>query len=126
MVDAQLLLWRKSCKECHRLSYPNGTYLNTPGGLPIVAKTAITARWLQHAEFDHEAHQMVQCASCHAKANESRETSDVLIPGVQTCQQCHRTGKDAAEARCFECHVYHDWSKEKPVAGKYTVKELAE
>jgi hypothetical protein len=124
MVDAQLLLWRKSCKECHRVSYPSGTYLNAPGGLPVVAKTAITARWLQHAEFDHEAHQMVQCASCHAKANESRETSDVLIPGVQTCQQCHRSGKDAAEARCFECHVYHDWSKEKPVVAKYTVKQL--
>src|SRR5271155_4519981 len=24
MADAQLLVWRKSCKECHRLSYPNG------------------------------------------------------------------------------------------------------
>ena len=66
----------------------------------------------------------MECASCHAKANESSETSDVLIPGVQTCQQCHHSGKDAAEARCFECHAYHDWSKEKPVAGKYTVKQL--
>jgi hypothetical protein len=120
MADAQLLLWRKSCRECHRLSYPNG-----PDALPAVAKTAIAARWLPHAEFDHEAHQMVQCASCHAKASESRETSDVLIPGVATCQQCHRAGQDAAEARCFECHVYHDWSKEKPVAGKFTVEQLA-
>jgi hypothetical protein len=126
MTDAQLLLWRKSCKECHSLSYPNGTYPNGPGALPAVAKSAITARWLPHANFDHEAHQMVQCASCHAKANNSRETSDVLIPGIQTCRQCHRAGPDAAEARCFECHTYHDWSKEKPVAGKYTVKQLAE
>jgi hypothetical protein len=121
MVDAQLLLWRKSCKECHGLSYPDGME-----ALPIVAKSAITTRWLPHAEFDHQAHQMVQCASCHANAPESRETSDVLIPGVQSCQQCHRSGKDAAEARCFECHTYHDWSKEKPVAGKFTIKQLAE
>jgi hypothetical protein len=121
MVDAQLLLWRKSCKECHRLSYPAG-----PDALPVVAKSKITTRWLPHAEFNHEAHQMVQCASCHAKANESRETSDVLIPGVQTCRQCHRAGPDAAEARCFECHVYHDWSKEKPVAGKYVIQQLAQ
>ncbi len=35
-------------------------------------------------------------------------------------------GPDAAEARCFECHVYHDWSKEKPVAGKFLIKQLAE
>jgi hypothetical protein len=121
MADAQLLLWRKSCKECHSLTYPNGS-----DALPAVAKAALTTRWLPHAEFDHQAHQMVQCASCHAKANDSRETSDVLIPGIQTCQQCHHAGKDAAEARCFECHTYHDWSKEKPVAGKFTIPQLAE
>jgi hypothetical protein len=126
MTDAQLVLWRKSCKECHSLSYPNGTYPNGPGALPTVAKAAITRRWLPNGNFDHEAHQMVECASCHAKATESRETSDVLIPGIQTCRQCHHAGQDAAEARCFECHRYHDWSKEKPVAGKYTVKQLAE
>ena len=103
------------------MSYPNGF-----DALPVVAKSTITTRWLPHAEFDHQAHQMVECASCHEKANESRETSDVLIPGVQTCRQCHHAGADAAEARCFECHSYHDWSKEKPVAGKYTIKQLAE
>jgi hypothetical protein len=121
MADAQLLLWRKSCRECHRLSYPGGAE-----ALPAVAKAAITARWLPHANFDHEAHQMVQCVSCHAKANDSRETSDILLPGIQTCRQCHHAGADAAETRCFECHAYHDWSKEKPVAGKYTVRQLAE
>src|SRR6202023_608388 len=36
LVDAQLLLWRKSCKECHTLSYPNG-----PNALPEVAKAMI-------------------------------------------------------------------------------------
>ncbi len=119
MADAQLLLWRKSCQKCHLLTYPNG-----PDALPVVAKSALTARWLPHAEFDHEAHQMVQCASCHAKANDSRLTSDILIPGIQTCRQCHRPGQDAAEARCFECHTYHDWSKEKPVAAKFTIQQI--
>jgi hypothetical protein len=119
MTDAQLLLWRKSCQKCHLLTYPNG-----PDALPVVAKSALTTRWLPHAEFNHQAHQMVQCASCHAKANDSRLTSDVLIPGIQTCRQCHRPGPDAAEARCFECHTYHDWSKEKPVAGKYTIQQI--
>jgi hypothetical protein len=121
LADAQLLLWRKACRECHMLSFPNGRE-----GLPVVAKSAITARWLPHAEFDHEAHQMVACTSCHAKAAASLDTSDVLIPGIQTCRQCHHSGQDAAEARCFECHGYHDWSKEKPVNGKFTVSQLAE
>jgi hypothetical protein len=121
LTDAQLLLWRKACKECHSLSYPGSIE-----SLPTVAKAAITARWLPHATFDHEAHQLLACPSCHARASHSQETSDVLIPGIQVCRECHRSGGNAAEARCFECHVYHDWSKEKPVNAGYTVPQLVE
>jgi hypothetical protein len=121
LTDAQLLLWRKACKECHALSYPSG-----PESLPVVAKAAITTRWLPHASFDHEAHQLLACASCHARANNSKETSDVLIPGIQVCRECHRSGGNSAEARCFECHTYHDWSKEKQVNAGYTVPQLVE
>jgi predicted CXXCH cytochrome family protein len=121
LVDAQLLLWRKACKECHALSYPGG-----PEALPVVAKAAITGRWLPHASFDHSAHQLLACTSCHARANTSEESSDVLLPGIQVCRECHRSGANAAEARCFECHVYHDWSKEKQVNAGYTVRQLTE
>lgn len=121
LADAQLLLWRKACKECHALSYPGG-----PESLPLVAKAAIPTRWLPHASFDHTAHQLLACSSCHARANTSQETSDVLIPGIRVCRECHRSGANAAEARCFECHVYHDWSKEKPVNAGYTVQQLTE
>jgi len=121
LSDSQLLLWRKACKECHQLNYPNGYEK-----LPEVAKANITKQWLSHASFDHQAHRMVSCASCHSKAESSKETSDVLIPGVQTCQECHKSGAHNAESRCFECHAYHDWSKEKPVDGKYTVKQLTD
>jgi len=121
LSDAQLLLWRKACKECHSLSYPQGDEK-----LPEVAKAQITTRWLPHASFDHEAHQMVSCESCHTKTMNSKETSDVLVPGVQVCQECHRSGSNAAEARCFECHTYHDWGKEKHVNGTFTVKQLTD
>jgi len=121
MADAQLLLWRKACKECHAMTYPNG-----PDALPVITKSAIPARWLPHSNFDHEAHQMVACNSCHAKVNKSQETSDVLIPGIQTCRQCHRSGSNFAEARCFECHTYHDWSKQKRINATYTVPSLVE
>ena len=121
LADAQLLLWRKACKECHALSYPGGAE-----SLPTVAKAAITTRWLPHATFDHAAHQLLACASCHTRASNSQETSDVLIPGIQVCRECHRSGGNAAEARCFECHVYHDWSKEKQVNAGYTVPQLVE
>jgi hypothetical protein len=89
-----------------------------------VAKANVTARWVPHALFNHEVHQMLSCTSCHARVTES-ELTDVLVPEIRTCQQCHREDrKGAAEARCFECHVYHDWSRQKLAPGRFTIPEL--
>jgi hypothetical protein len=119
VMEAERLLWGKTCKECHALSYPAGA------SLPVVAEAKITPRWLPHASFNHEAHQMLSCTACHTRVTESELTADVLLPGIRTCQQCHREGhKDAAEARCFECHVYHDWSKEKRIKGRFSIPRL--
>ena len=117
--EAETLLWNKTCKECHSLSFPSGSTL------PVVAKAAITPRWFMNANFDHQAHQMVDCASCHSRARTSELTSDVLVPGIDTCRQCHRPGdRAAAQGSCFECHTYHDWTKEKPAERKYDIHQL--
>ncbi len=113
--DSERLLWRKTCKECHTLNFGPGS------SLPEIPKAAIPAVWMPHAEFGHRAHQMVNCAECHAGATKSQETSDILLPGIQTCRTCHRSGADFADARCSECHLYHDWSKEKKIEGKFTL-----
>jgi hypothetical protein len=118
--DAEWLLYRKTCKQCH-------TLVTTDGPLPEVAKSQITPRWLPHADFDHYPHRAVACGSCHMKAINSRETSDILIAGIASCRSCHREGgpaREAAEGRCFECHQYHDWSKAKRTKGTYTIPEL--
>lgn len=117
--DAEWLLWTKTCKQCHTLN-PTG------GPLPEVAKADLTTRWLPHARFDHPAHGMMSCTACHTNTGNSRETSDVLLPGIQTCQQCHREDKprESAEGRCFECHQYHDWTKAKRTKGRFTIPEL--
>jgi hypothetical protein len=116
--DAEWLLYAKTCKQCHTLR-------PTSGPLPEVAKSNLTARWLSHAEFDHHAHRMMSCTACHTRTPDSRETADVLLPGIQTCQQCHRPQtKEAAEGRCFECHQYHDWTKAKPTKGGFTIQQL--
>jgi hypothetical protein len=118
--EAEWLLWAKTCKQCHVLS-PTG------GPLPQVAQSTIRSRWLEHAEFDHHAHRMMACTACHARAPESHDTTDVLLPGIQTCQQCHRdrdSSQDTAEGRCFECHQYHDWSKARRTKGRFSIPEL--
>jgi hypothetical protein len=120
--ESERLLWGKTCKECHTLD-------STPGQLPKVPKADIPSRWMPHSVFDHQAHAMVRCASCHTKSVTSRETADVLIPGVETCRQCHVTATSAqteyvAEGSCFECHEYHQWEKRHSIKPRFSISEL--
>ena len=131
-ADAEELLWRKTCKQCHALTSATGTSLPQVqessaapvSKLPQVAAANVTARWMPHAKFDHDAHRGFTCVSCHEKALKSTETSDVLLPGIATCQTCHAPGPDHAESRCSECHTYHDWSKRKEVTPRFTLPSL--
>jgi hypothetical protein len=117
---ADRLLFDKGCKLCH-VMLPGNTQL------PMVAKSSIPARWLPHADFDHNSHRMLTCISCHTRTPDSKETADILVPGIASCRSCHQdrgVRHDAASARCSECHSYHDWTKEKPVKGTFTIPEL--
>ena len=118
--EAEDVLWRKTCKECHTLDAGAGP-------LPAVARSNISVRWMPRAEFGHDAHRMMTCESCHTKAASSHETSDVLLPGIATCQKCHRAERprqEFAEGRCFECHQYHNWKNERRVKGTYDLHQL--
>jgi hypothetical protein len=140
-AEAEDLLWRKTCKQCHTLMpFARGSQRkieisvtlqgdapevsSIPAELPYVAPANITLQWMPHAKFDHGAHTGFTCVSCHQKALTSTEASDVLLPGIATCQTCHAPGPDHAESRCFECHTYHDWSKRKEVKPTFTLPAL--
>ena len=117
--DAEELLWRKTCKQCHVL-----TVGMRQDHLPSVEPARTTVKWMPHARFDHDAHRGFSCVSCHEKALSSTETSDVLLPGIATCKTCHAPGQEHAESRCFECHTYHDWAKRKEVKPTFTLPVL--
>jgi hypothetical protein len=140
-AEAEDLLWRKTCKQCHALvPFAGGSkrkiemsvklrgdaleISSISAELPYVAPANITLRWMPHAKFDHGAHEGFTCVSCHAKALTSTESSDILLPGIETCKTCHAPGSEHAESRCFECHTYHDWSKRKEVTPKFTLPAL--
>jgi hypothetical protein len=119
-AEAERLLWNKNCKICHASTEHEGS------GLPQSVKAIIPARWLPRAEFDHQAHRMLTCTSCHASIPNSRKTADVNLPGIAVCRQCHKQrgrSASAAEGRCFECHSYHDWRKERRING---IMEIAQ
>jgi hypothetical protein len=116
--EADRLLFQKDCKLCHDLTYP------APASIPDVPKANLTTKWMKNAWFDHKPHQLVECIECHTDAPKSKLTADVLLPGIATCEKCHHEGKDAAVSQCYECHVYHDWSKAKPVNSTTTISEV--
>jgi hypothetical protein len=141
------LLWHKTCAQCHALSATplqdvkiarwdaaggqraaQPTLKAVAGGtaakLPVIAAARVRLQWMPHARFDHDAHTGFSCAGCHANALTSMETSDILIPGIATCQKCHAPGAGYAESRCFECHTYHDWAKRKEVKPTFTLPGL--
>ena len=138
--DTEELLWRKTCVQCHGLSIrlmdgepmprvmpgmrteeDNRPVLRT---LPEIAPVVSAQRWMPRAKFDHDAHRGFACVSCHAKALTSMESGDILLPGIATCKACHAPGAGHADSRCSECHTYHDWSKRKEVAPKFTLPAL--
>ena len=71
---ADRLLFDKGCKLCH-------TMIQGSGLVPAVAKSDIPMRWLEHADFDHDAHRMLTCTTCHTAR--SREPTDVRHPAAR-------------------------------------------
>lgn len=131
-AEAEELLWRKTCSQCHALNYAGGGALpqvnalaaRRDATLPQVGPSKVISQWMPHAKFDHDAHGGFSCVSCHQTALTSTESSDVLLPGIATCKTCHAPGAEHAESRCFECHTYHDWAQRKEVTPKFTLPAL--
>ena len=135
--EAEQLLWRKTCVQCHTLDLAPGATL------PSVHPSNIAARFMPNARFDHSAHQGLTCTSCHARATTSQESADLLLPGIATCGKCHgpssspvssligrgsgggSLGEGTAESGCFECHTYHDPAKRRVVPGRFGISDLA-
>jgi hypothetical protein len=133
-TEAEELLWRKTCRQCHELIFGkdgdnrfeqlNNASRTEIASQPQIAKANVTTQWMPHAKFDHEAHGAFTCVSCHEKALRSTDSTDILLPGIATCQACHAPGQDHAESRCFECHTYHDWSKRKEISPRFRYPTL--
>ena len=115
---AEKQLWGETCARCH------DTKETDAAGLPMVRPAMLTARWFRKAVFEHGAHQELTCISCHPDAATSKSASDVMLPGIQVCRQCHNSDSNSAGANCSTCHVYHDRSKEKGVDGKFVISQV--
>lgn len=89
------------CGECHLPARRNGR--------PDVMPVNLPDRFFLHGAFDHHAHRQEECSSCHA-AETSRSATDLLLPDLASCRECHE-GETVSEAdvpsSCAMCHSYH-------------------
>ena len=100
----------KTCLHCHEQRQS----ADGSGTLPEIVPTQILDRWFRHASFDHEKHRVWACQVCHESALSSTQSSDVLIPGIETCRQCHGAGGTQVNSAmggvaddCATCHTFH-------------------
>jgi hypothetical protein len=96
---------KDNCGYCHTTAAiatePN------PAGSFSVSPPRIPAMWLPASWYSHKSHEMLACTACHAQAELSRDTGDILIPGIATCRECHSPSA-GAPSNCTLCHLYHE------------------
>ncbi|MBX7137550.1 MAG: hypothetical protein K1X83_06150 [Oligoflexia bacterium] len=112
-VAEKLLFSRTGCFLCHDVSNkPTRDSEVSTGELSNfkVEKTSIPNLWLPASIFNHGAHEEISCESCHAKARDSETTTDVLLPQVGLCRDCHADQGAAHKlaSPCVTCHSFHD------------------
>ena len=111
------------CRKCHHVELRDGEWY-VPTLNPEFAaieqnptREMIPSRWLKHGQFHHEKHLTVACEDCHP-ATTSSLTTDLLLPGIANCRQCHGTNPTKVSvgvaADCILCHDYHGPTKSLP------------
>jgi hypothetical protein len=98
-----------------------------PAGHRTAAEQISRDRWFPFARFSHESHRMLDCVGCHIGADESKLTSDVLMPNKAICVNCHNQSAAGVRSDCLECHNYHDRAAEpRGLQGRMTVEKALE
>ncbi|HEX8078146.1 MAG TPA: hypothetical protein VF511_10050 [Chthoniobacterales bacterium] len=89
------------CAYCHDIKLADSAF--NPG----MTSPVLMDRWMPQANFNHAKHGSVDCKYCHAQAEKSIATADVLMPDKATCVSCHSPETKKVSSDCVTCHTYH-------------------
>ncbi|PHS40535.1 MAG: hypothetical protein COA91_03865 [Robiginitomaculum sp.] len=103
-----------ACFDCHVIDFPVD-----PASLDYrVRPISVNDRFYPKSPFEHTSHAVgdLNCESCH-EAEKSKLSSDILLPKIELCRDCHigeesyaKGGKFAQgtmPTTCLTCHTYH-------------------
>ncbi len=127
-AEAYIYSGKSTCLECHEAQ------MSAKGRPETITPPNVPALWLTKSKFDHTAHRGVGCLDCHAAARSSEHATDILIPGIASCRECHApkspSGFFATSDKaplggvrhdCTTCHSYHDG--DHPLNGRGALAE---
>ena len=105
LAVAEDLFERRACATCHEVES-----LTQPAHGWSVKPVQLNSRWFVSSEFPHQRHSKMECADCHA-AEHSRDATDVLMPDIAVCRDCHvgQQSDDGLRSGCISCHSYHQF-----------------
>ncbi|MFZ6773535.1 cytochrome c3 family protein [Undibacterium sp. SXout7W] len=120
IASANELFEKTSCIVCHEVSrLPGNGKEGTPAqDMPQWKIAPVTSQhvWMPKATFSHSKHVSAQCTDCH-DAPKSKKATDVLMPMITQCQDCH-AGKEPVVNKvtsdCGLCHGFHMPSASAP------------
>jgi len=91
------------CSTCHAMND------GTTASAWTVAPVGFVEDWITGANFSHADHRNdTSCTTCHTTAK-SDKVSDVTIPKMGICLECHGSAPDfpEVESNCVTCHEFH-------------------
>jgi hypothetical protein len=107
------------CSDCHGIT-DNGSADLTRRFQ--VAPVTLANHFLTKGRFPHKAHRSYDqktgeaaCVACHTGTLKSKLASDVLVPDVASCRECHGKAptiisRKKAPDDCTSCHGFHETS----------------
>jgi len=107
------------CTDCHVVSDTGATDITKRFA---IAPVSINDHYLPKGQFPHSQHKshdgktgQAACIACHTGVLKSKASTDVLIPGVANCRECHGAPPKSllpaaakAGASCDTCHGFHE------------------
>jgi hypothetical protein len=123
-VAEEEVFTRTGCFLCHNYEEKNGEAQSAEQTRYLITKPNVPTQWLAKAQFHHGAHDTISCESCHENIRKSTETTDLSLPGIETCRSCHVQEERPGYVRsdCAQCHMYHE-ELEVPVQYKKGLSE---
>ena len=101
------------CSDCHVV---NNTGAPNAAERYTVAPVTLASHYLPKGRFPHNQHKTYDrktgdaaCVTCHKGVMASKASTDVLLPSVTQCRDCHGSSNVATNvaATCSTCHGYH-------------------